>query len=344
MKLSILEVCLKASFLSVAFGFNTESSTSRRKAIATMSTILSAPLVSQRVDAATPLTAQEADSNIAKIERKLRKPPPKVLRQNLNLEFAVLLMRSSYNAVDELDFVAMDQFQRDFFLIRQAEYLPYVNELGPGLVRQGELVDPYYFDFISFAQYATIFREMSVDPAFVFEEQQPVLVGEGEDEHQIFVSKVIRRDPSVDNSMLPRLHDEIVGTQILNGLNEKFGNTASAIPSILEGSRPDASTLLRAIQQLVNLFVISGFAYDGKVVLKKEPTNVITGSGAQFEITLNAPATLWSSKALTAKRANPINDFVLKTAKVLISRAGYKVSTSSLTYTNTQEISNFTII
>ena len=42
-----------------------------------------------------------------------------------------------------------DQFQRDFFLIRQAEYEQYVKDLGPGIVQQGYLTDPYYFDFIS---------------------------------------------------------------------------------------------------------------------------------------------------------------------------------------------------
>ena len=42
-----------------------------------------------------------------------------------------------------------DQFQRDFFLIRQAEYEQYVKDLGPGMVQQGYLTDPYYFDFIS---------------------------------------------------------------------------------------------------------------------------------------------------------------------------------------------------
>lgn len=37
--------------------------------------------------------------------------PVKFQRKRLNLKFAVLLMRSSYEAVDELDFIAMDKFQ-----------------------------------------------------------------------------------------------------------------------------------------------------------------------------------------------------------------------------------------
>mmetsp|Transcript_14517 Transcript_14517/g.27310 ORF Transcript_14517/g.27310 Transcript_14517/m.27310 type:complete len:269 (+) Transcript_14517:288-1094(+) len=67
--------------------------------------------------AAPPMTAKEADGLSFRFERQFRRiPPAKLLRPMLNLDFAVLLMRSSYNAVDELNFVPMDQFQRDFLL------------------------------------------------------------------------------------------------------------------------------------------------------------------------------------------------------------------------------------
>ena len=134
----------------------------------------------------------------------------------------------------------MDQFQRDFFLIRQAEYQTYVDLLGKGIVQQGDLADPNYFDFISFAQYATISREID-DPDAVFEEQQPVEVPEGE--LQKFNAVVVRRDPSITKSDLTAKHTEIVGNAILDKLNEKFGDTASAIPKIEPGSRPNADTL-----------------------------------------------------------------------------------------------------
>lgn len=288
-------------------------------------------------NAAPPLSAQEADNFNARLARKFRKSPPKILRQTLNLDFAVLLMRASYNAVDELDFVGMDQFQKDFFLIRQAEYLPYVNELGPGMVKQGDLSDPSYFDFISFAQYLTINRDIS-DPSMIFEENQPVLIPDEKEDRQEFIAKIVRRDPSINNAMLPIKHDEMVGTKILDKLNETFGGTASAIPSFEGGSRPDPAKLLGAVQQLVNLFLISGFAFDGKVELKTP------SKGFQFDITLTAPATIWSGQALAAKKAYPVNDFVLKTAKVLLTRAGYKILSSSVTYTNSQEISSVTIL
>lgn len=70
--------------------------------------------------AAPPVPQSELESPGAQVVRRwLRPKPPRVLRPRLSKDFAVLLMRSSYNALDELDCVPMDQFQRDFFLIRQ---------------------------------------------------------------------------------------------------------------------------------------------------------------------------------------------------------------------------------
>jgi hypothetical protein len=50
------------------------------------------------------------------VELKLRPKPYLGLRLQVDKDLAVLLMRSSYAVADELDFVAMDAFQRSFFL------------------------------------------------------------------------------------------------------------------------------------------------------------------------------------------------------------------------------------
>jgi len=102
------------------------------------------------------------------------------------------------------------------------------------------LTDPYYFDFISFAQYATISREIAQNPPFVFEEQQPVEVGEGQP--QKFVAAVIKRDPSLKNDMLAAEHDRLVGNAILDRLEETFGGTDSAIPKIPKGNKSEDGT------------------------------------------------------------------------------------------------------
>mmetsp|Transcript_4513 Transcript_4513/g.5221 ORF Transcript_4513/g.5221 Transcript_4513/m.5221 type:complete len:372 (-) Transcript_4513:36-1151(-) len=280
--------------------------------------------------AAEPVTAGEADGIGARLARKLRKKAPKVLRSKLNQDFAVLLMRSSYNALDKIDCVAMDQFQRDFFLIRQAEYQPYVNQLGPGIVQQGMLTDPNYFDFISFAQYTTISREINKNPPLVFEEQQSENVGE--DQPQRFVSTLIKRDPLLTNEMLSKQHSKLVGTDIIDKLDEIFGGTPSEIPSVPIGTL-DSKATLASLTQLKNLFLLNGFAFDGNVSITK-----VGPVEAEYCISLKNPATLWSGTALQQSRADPLNCFILKAATELVSRSGFVVSSSSVKYEENTEI------
>ena len=105
------------------------------------------------------------------------------------------------------------------------------------MVQQGDLTDPYYFDFISFAQYKTINREISQDPPYIFEEQQPM--DEGDDVPQTFVPVLIKRDPTLRNDMLGPEHSHMVGSIILDRLEEVFGSSDSAIPKLEKDSKPD---------------------------------------------------------------------------------------------------------
>jgi hypothetical protein len=100
------------------------------------------------------------------------------------------------------------------------------------------MTNPYYFDFISFAQYETINREITQDPPFIFEEQQPR--DEGEDKPQKFVSVIVKRDPNLTNDKLGAEHSRMVGSLILDRLEEIFGETDSAIPKIARNSKPDS--------------------------------------------------------------------------------------------------------
>lgn len=68
-------------------------------------------LIPKVAEAAVPVTIKETDSLGAMAKRALQPKPPKVLRRKLAQDFAVLLMRSSYNALDQLDCVAMVRFQ-----------------------------------------------------------------------------------------------------------------------------------------------------------------------------------------------------------------------------------------
>lgn len=71
-----------------------------------------------------------------------------------------------------------------FWKLRQAEYESYVTSYYPLKPAQGELSDPLYFDFISFAQYLSISKEIP-DAAMVFTEspgvdKEPVVSKKGE--------------------------------------------------------------------------------------------------------------------------------------------------------------------
>ena len=111
-------------------------------------------------------------------------------------------MRNSYNAVDDLDFVAMDEFQKSFFLYRQSEWEDY-RDRHPN-VMQGDLADPVYFDFISFAQYAVINQEIKLG-RYDFVEK---FDANG-------TTQIVRRDSSIMNDMLPSYHERIVGERLL---------------------------------------------------------------------------------------------------------------------------------
>lgn len=136
-------------------------------------------------------------------EKLTRPKPVGVPRKRMELPFAVLLMRSSYAITDELDFTPMDEFQRSFFLFRQSEWEIYRNDHP--YVLQGDLADPVYFDFISFAQYVVISEAMK-NGKYEFVEKV------GADGN----STIVRRDPAlISNNDLPLIHSQRVGDAIL---------------------------------------------------------------------------------------------------------------------------------
>jgi hypothetical protein len=223
--------------------------------------------------------------------------------------------------------------------------LPYINQLGPGLVKQGDLTDPYYFDFISFSQYATIFRDVSINPSLIFQEQEAIVDDANPDSPQQFVTRVVQRRPEwSNNALLPTIHDQLVGEAILNYFIQVFGDTTSAIPSLglfvssnelineTRGSKPVAtsSQILASLQQLANLFVISGFAWDRNVIMVPNKNPVFT----TIQVKFIHPATLWSGQALQLKHAYPTNDFYRKAAVALLTRAGLSVLNWKVEYSN----------
>lgn len=110
--------------------------------------------------------------------------------------------------------------------------------------------------------------------------------------------------------------------------------------------------MFSSLKQMVNLFLINGYAFDGTVTRVESSSSSSSSSslkgagggdasGAQYRIVLTAPVTIWSGRALQQQGAVLSNEFVLKTAKELIRRAGYTIASSSIQYpsgSSTEEI------
>jgi hypothetical protein len=100
--------------------------------------------------------------------------------------------------------------------------------------------------------------------------------------------------------------------------------------------KPATEKLLVALDQLIKLFLVNGYAWEGNV-------SIVSQDPVQFCISLTTPVTLWSGQALQQRRADPVNCFVLKAAAELCSRAGYLVMSLSIKYDDNKEKSFLTI-
>ena len=187
------------------------------------------------------------------------------------------------------------------------------------MVRQGDVTDPNYFDTLSLAQYKTIGRSVAQPVSQVFTEEQPIR-GDGTSNtdalttQQRFQSVLVRRVWS-DKELVP-LFDRFVGESILTWISDRYGTTDIGLPSL---SRDVKETELYAgLQQLVKLFVLNGFAWEGRV----EPIEQKASSpSASFRLILTSPATAYSSRILAAedqRRTGITNDFLGKTAQAWI--------------------------
>ena len=65
--------------------------------------------------------------------------PVRFPRAPINLKLAVMLLRSTYETVEGMQFTPMDQFQIKFWKLRQAEWEPYTLQYAPLKIEQGKL-------------------------------------------------------------------------------------------------------------------------------------------------------------------------------------------------------------
>lgn len=211
-------------------------------------------------------------------------------RRQLGLNFAVLLMRSGYDAVDDLDFIPMDEFQKKFWKLRQAEWEPYTLLHSPLRITQGALDSPLYFDFINFSQAAAAGTAMSQGKQ-VFEEYEEESEGK----------RLVTRDPSLkDNALLPARFFERQGDRIYRGLvegfrGEQFGGPLPCAPGA------SSKEVLAGVESLLGVFNAQGYAL--KASLTPGPSSSSVG-GTTFAVRLEGPANLWSLQALAARRSS----------------------------------------
>lgn len=235
-------------------------------------------------------------------------PAPVVLaRPTLDQEFAVLLMRAGYNVVDDLNFVAMDEFQARFFDIRSREWEKFIQtNLG---MRQGIITDPRYFDFISYAQMLTI-QSFIREPRTLFEEKFG-------DEDGNWGKRIVRRDLDLLETPQDILYAWRRG--VGDRIYKKMLNTARC-PQPIESA--DAEALTRGISDIYSSLRTAGFCLQIKI--SQEGSSI-----DRVRVEIIAPCILWGSQALKRRKSIP-NDYDCFVVQAFCEAGGAKASYSTM--------------
>jgi len=106
---------------------------------------------------------------------------------------------------------------------------------------------------------------------------------------------------------------------------EIFSNSTAAITA-------SSSSVLPAVQQIINLFLINGYAVDGKLSLPSPDT---------LSLTLTNPATLWSERSLS--KFPVTNCFLLKTVLSYLTNNPSLPSPSTITKSFTDSTVKYTV-
>lgn len=242
----------------------------------------------------TPRSETSAFDNFRKL--LVREVKPVTLgRRNVSQDFAVTLMRAGYSVTDDLDIIAMQDFQKKFFETRQVEWEIYLEKNKS--VKQGSLTDASYFDFISFAQMLTIHTVIS-KPAVIFEEQF-------QDASGTFRTRVVRRDPTglPDSKAVYRAWQHMMGSRLFEAFSPSLLDKISS-PSLSE-SVP-IMELRHALCVIYDLFKQNGYCLD----LQWKYENLQNNRPQAYlgHVEMIAPCTLWGNNTLRRRKCIP-NDY-----------------------------------
>lgn len=237
--------------------------------------------------------------------------PVRFPRRRLVEAFAVLLMRAGYESVDELDFVPMDEFQKEFWLQRRSEQEAYLNQYAPLRMEVGQLGDPLYFDYICYSQWQTIDRQIRKGRA-VFQEKEGV---EGE------VKTVLRDARWRDNASLPLALHQKVGDKILRGIQEGFRDATFDGPAVLEGDAARPEDVMVGVKKILKVFVDNGFCLQSRV---EDVVLSTAGDENQFKVRTEGAANAWAIQALQSHNAKVMNHYDALTIDAYMRQCGKK--------------------
>lgn len=270
------------------------------------------------------------------VELKRRPKAVGIPRRRMDeLSFSVNLMRSSYDGIDLLDCTPMDEFQKTFFLFRQLEWETYRSDHMN--VMQGDLSDPLYFDFISFAQYCVIADKMKHGMTEFIEKNG----AEG-------ISSIVKRNPLVqDNDMLPTLHSKYVGRKILDWMYDRFPSrllpanttalvdTYAGIVPVLTADMAD--TFLSYVNKVMDVFLLNAYAIDINANLYHSNKNVAEDSFL-LQLKLRAPINLWGLQVLIQRQDIPVNNFEVKVIQALADANNIVATLQSTEFINSIDV------
>jgi hypothetical protein len=242
----------------------------------------------------------------------------------------------------------MDEFQQQFFTFRQSEWQDYLD--AHPRVLQGDLADSVYFDFISFAQYATLSWALRNGRLNFIEKYN----AQGD-------TQVVNRATKLaNNSLLPFAFRRLVGNKVLRFMFAKY--PASILPP---ASLPSSSTagelpfdqFLTFAQQILDIFTINCYALDCSIeaispteASKLVPKATIPTAPSPLatpvlfaKVRLRAPASLWSSQVLR-NRKDIVNSFEIFTLESLARKYSLSFSLISTYVSNQIDVTHVVMI
>jgi len=253
-------------------------------------------------------------------------PPPLFPRRSLARPFAVILMRSPYDALaDTIPAYPMSAFQAAFWELRADAWEPYIAlRKGAGAAEprppQGDLTSAPYFDFISHAQWGALDAALEGAAAML---AAPVQAEEGwadggegggdarpagtEVSEDIAASAAAAPPGSSETPLPPpaglrTLVAAAAGDRMLAMMKEGFQGATFVLPR-----PPTPSSTMgevrAAVQALLDVFVANGWALSATATL--DPDTAPDDRGGGLVITSLGPATLWGCAERAARGVAP---------------------------------------